>query len=97
MYSTWVLGHRGGESETVIGNWLKQRGGRDKLAIFTKVGMAMGSGGKGLSKRWITAEIERSLARLQTGYIDLSQSHLAAEETPLEQPLGPYASLFRQA
>jgi len=76
MYSTWVPGHQGGESETVIGNWLKQRGGRDKLLIFTKVGMPMGSGGKGLSKGWITEEVEHSLARLQTDYIDLYQSHL---------------------
>ncbi len=96
MYSTWVPGHQGGESETVIGNWLKQRGGRDKLSIFTKVGMAMGSGGKGLSKRWITEEIERSLARLQTDYIDLYQSHVDDEETPLEETLGAYASLIEQ-
>jgi aryl-alcohol dehydrogenase-like predicted oxidoreductase len=96
MYSTWVPGHQGGEPETVIGNWLKQRGGRDKLSIFTKVGMAMGSGGKGLSKRWITEEIERSLARLQTDYIDLYQSHVDDEETPLEETLGAYASLIEQ-
>jgi aryl-alcohol dehydrogenase-like predicted oxidoreductase len=96
MYSTWVPGHQGGESETVIGNWLKQRGGRDKLSIFTKVGMAMGSGGKGLSKRWITEEIEHSLDRLQTDYIDLYQSHLDDEETPLEETLGTYASLIEQ-
>jgi aryl-alcohol dehydrogenase-like predicted oxidoreductase len=96
MYSTWVPGHRGGESETVIGNWLKQRGGRDKLSIFTKVGMAMGSGGKGLSKRWITEEVEHSLARLQTDYIDLYQSHVDDEETPLEETLGAYASLIEQ-
>ena len=96
MYSTWVPGHQGGESETVIGNWLKQRGGRDKLSIFTKVGMAMGSGGKGLSKRWITEEIERSLARLQIDYIDLYQSHVDDEETPLEETLGAYASLIEQ-
>ena len=96
MYSTWVPGHQGGESETVIGNWLKQRGGRDKLSIFSKVGMAMGSGGKGLSKRWITEEIERSLARLQTDYIDLYQSHVDDEETPLEETLSTYASLIEQ-
>ena len=96
MYSTWVPGHQGGESETVIGNWLKQRGGRDKLLIFTKVGMPMGSGGKGLSKRWINEEVEHSLARLRTDYIDLYQSHLDDEETPLEETLGAYASLIEQ-
>ncbi len=96
MYSTWVPGHQGGESETVIGNWLKRRGGRDKLSIFTKVGMPMGSGGKGLSKGWITEEVEHSLARLQTDYIDLYQSHLDDEETPLEETLGTYASLIEQ-
>jgi aryl-alcohol dehydrogenase-like predicted oxidoreductase len=96
MYSTWVPGHQGGESETVIGNWLKRRGGRAKLSIFTKVGMPMGSGGKGLSKGWITEEVEHSLARLQTDYIDLYQSHLDDEETPLEETLGAYASLIEQ-
>lgn len=95
-YSTWVPGHQGGESETIIGNWLKQRGGRDKLFIFTKVGLPMGSGRKGLSKAWITEEAENSLRRLQTDYIDLYQSHRDDEETPLEETLAAYAPLIEQ-
>jgi aryl-alcohol dehydrogenase-like predicted oxidoreductase len=96
MYSTWVPGHRGGESETIIGNWLKRRGGRDKLLIFTKVGMQMGSGREGLSRHWIAEEVEHSLARLQTDYIDLYQSHRDDEDTPLEETLAAYASLIEQ-
>ena len=65
----------GGESETIIGAWLKSRGGRDKVVIATKCGMEMGPGKKGLSKAWITAAVEESLTRLQTDYIDLYQAH----------------------
>jgi hypothetical protein len=64
MYSTWVPGHKGGESETIIGKWLASRGGRDKLVIMTKVGMDMGDG-KGLSAAWIKTSVERSLKRLR--------------------------------
>ena len=93
VYSVWAPGHRGGESETVIGNWLKARGGRDKVVIATKVGMQMGSGDKGLSRRWITRAVEDSLRRLRTDYIDLYQSHRDDEETPLEETLRAFADL----
>src|SRR5262249_24367508 len=86
-YFSWVAGHKGGESETIIGNWLEQRGGREKVLIFTKVGSPMGSGGKGLSRAWITEEVEHSLKRLQTDYIDLYQSHRDDEATPVEETL----------
>src|SRR5690348_8338235 len=75
VYSAWAPGHQGGESETVIGNWLKSRGGRERVMIATKVGMKMGSGDQGLSPQWIATEVERSLKRLQTDYIDLYQAH----------------------
>jgi aryl-alcohol dehydrogenase-like predicted oxidoreductase len=93
MYSVWAPGHKGGESETVIGNWLKRRGGRDKVVIATKVGMQMGSGDKGLSRGWIMREVDESLKRLQTDYIDLYQAHRDDEETPLEETLRAFADL----
>ncbi len=96
MYSTWVPGHQGGESETIIGQWLKRSGKRDKVAIFTKVGMAMGNGGKGLRKDYILREAEDSLRRLQTDHIDLYQSHTDDAETPLQETLEAYAQLIRQ-
>jgi aryl-alcohol dehydrogenase-like predicted oxidoreductase len=96
VYSRWVPGHRGGESETVIGNWLKSRGGRDKVVIFTKVGFQMGSGDKGLAKDWIIKEVEASLRRLQTDYIDLYQAHTDDETVPLEETLATFATLIEQ-
>ena len=96
VYSAWVPGHRGGESETVIGNWLRRRGGRDKVVIATKVGMEMGSGDKGLSRTWITQAVEDSLKRLQTDYIDLYQAHRDDEGVPLEETLQAFADLIRQ-
>lgn len=96
VYSAWAPGHMGGESETVIGNWLQQRGGRDKVVIATKVGMKMGSGDEGLSKAWITQEVESSLRRLQTDYIDLYQAHRDDETVPLEDTLQTFATLIEQ-
>lgn len=96
VYSVWAPGHQGGESESVIGNWLKSRGGRDRVVIATKVGMQMGSGNKGLSKAWITRAVENSLRRLQTEYIDLYLAHRDDEETPLEETLQTFAELIAQ-
>ena len=75
VYSKWVPGHKGGEFETVIGNWLKARGGRDKVVIATKVGLEMPGIGQGLRRDYILQRVEDSLKRLQTDYIDLYQSH----------------------
>lgn len=86
-YSRWVPGHSGGESETVIGEWLKARGGRDAVKIFTKVGSDMGQGRKDLSPAWIGKAVEDSLRRLQTDYIDLYQTHWPDPETPQEETL----------
>jgi len=96
VYSRWAPGHQGGESETVIGNWLKSRGGRDKVVIATKVGFQMGSGDKGLSKDWIMTEVEHSLRRLQTDYIDLYQAHTDDDTVPLEETLATFAKLIEQ-
>jgi len=96
VYSKWVPGHTGGESETLIGKWLKRSGNREKVIIATKVGIEMGPGRKGLSRARILSAAEESLSRLQTDYIDLYQSHTDDSETPLEETLGAYADLIRQ-
>src|SRR5580698_10721871 len=74
-YSIWVPGNKGGESETIIGEWMKRRGNRDKIIVATKVGWELSPTRKGLSRAYIIASAEGSLARLQTDYIDLYQSH----------------------
>ena len=94
VYSAWVPGHTGGESETLIGKWLQQRGGRDKVVIATKVGMAM-PGGKGLSKAWIERAVDDSLRRLHTDYIDLYQAHADDPDTPLEETLAAFDGLIK--
>src|ERR1700761_8795140 len=73
VYSAWVPGNKGGESETIIGKWIKKSGKRDKVVVATKVGMQMAEDKKGLSKKYIIKEVEDSLKRLQTDYIDLYQ------------------------
>ena len=95
IYSAWKPGNRGGESETIIGNWLQKGGKRDKVIIATKVGMEV-PGGKGLSKQHIFESVESSLKRLQTDYIDLYQSHKDDPDTPQEETLGAYAELVKQ-
>ena len=95
-YSTWVPGHQGGESETIIGNWFKRSGKRDKVVIATKVGAEIPGQGKGLSKAWIMRQVEASLKRLQTDHIDLYQSHRDDPNTPVEETLETYAQLIQQ-
>jgi aryl-alcohol dehydrogenase-like predicted oxidoreductase len=95
-YSRWVPGNSGGESETIIGKWLKRSGKRKKVLIATKVGSEMGPKKKGLSKSYILSATEASLKRLQTNYIDLYQSHYDDPDTPLEETLEAYAQLIRQ-
>ncbi|WOB80080.1 aldo/keto reductase [Brevundimonas nasdae] len=86
-YSRWVPGHSGGESETIIGKWLKARGRRDDVKILTKVGSDMGQGHNDLSPGWIETAVEASLRRLQTDYIDLYQTHWPDPKTPQEETL----------
>jgi aryl-alcohol dehydrogenase-like predicted oxidoreductase len=95
VYSRWLPGHKGGESETVIGNWLAQRGHRDKVVIATKLGVEMGPGEQGLSRAYILRAVDRSLARLKTDYIDLYQSHRDDTETPLEETLATFGELIK--
>ena len=96
LYSRWVPGHRGGESETIIGKWLRQSGKRDRVVIATKVGKDMGDGKVGLAKGYIRSAVEASLTRLQTDVIDLYQSHDDDAGTPLAETLGAYADLIRE-
>lgn len=95
VYSTWVPGHRGGESETVIGNWCRRTGKRDKIVIATKVGKPMGEGRKGLSRKYILQAVEDSLRRLQTDYIDLYQAHEDDPATPFEETLATFSDLVK--
>jgi aryl-alcohol dehydrogenase-like predicted oxidoreductase len=96
VYSKWAPGNKGGESETILGKWLKRSGDRGKVIIATKVGMEMGSGKKGLSRTHILSAAEDSLRRLQTDYIDLYQSHTDDAEVPLEETLDAFARLIKQ-
>ncbi len=95
VYSNWVSGHSGGESETILGNWMQARGNRSKVIIATKVGYEMSPERKGLKAAAIKSEVEESLQRLQTDCIDLYQSHVDDPETPVEETLSAYADLIR--
>ncbi|MEO7127349.1 MAG: aldo/keto reductase [Rhodoferax sp.] len=96
VYSRWVPGHAGGESETILGKWLKQSGKRSQVVLATKVGKEMGPGRKGLAPAYIRRAVEDSLHRLQTDYIDLYQSHDDATDTPLADTLAAYGELIRE-
>lgn len=96
VYSNWKPGNKGGESETIIGRWLKRTGNRDKVVIATKVGYQMSPHSLGLSKRHILNAVDESLARLQTDYIDLYQSHVDDPNVLLEETLGAYDELIKQ-
>ena len=96
VYARWVPGNKGGESETIIGNWLKVRGGRDKVIIATKFGVEMAPGKKGLSRAYMMQAVEASLRRLRTDYIDLYQSHRDDPDTAIEETLAAYQELIEQ-
>ncbi|MDN3586486.1 aldo/keto reductase [Pedobacter aquatilis] len=94
VYSRWVPGNKGGESETIIGNWLKKQNKRHDVIIATKVGSDMGEG-KSLKKDYIINQVEHSLSRLQTDYIDLYFSHFDDEQTPVDETLAAYETLIK--
>jgi aryl-alcohol dehydrogenase-like predicted oxidoreductase len=96
VYSRWLPGNHGGESETILGQWFKKSGKRDKVVLATKVGMDMGDGKQGLSKKYILEAVEASLKRLQTDHIELYQSHKDDEATPLQETLEAYQQLIQQ-
>jgi aryl-alcohol dehydrogenase-like predicted oxidoreductase len=95
VYSMWAPGNRGGESETVIGRWLAKSGKRDRVVIATKLGYDLREKGGGLSRAHILESIDLSLARLQTDYVDLYQSHAEDPVTPHEETLATYAELIQ--
>lgn len=94
-YTAWIPGNTGGDSERVIGKWLKQTGKRDKVVIATKVGGKFSEEKKGLKKAYILQSIEDSLTRLQTDHIDLYQTHYDDLETPIAETLEAYAEIVK--
>ncbi len=95
-YSRWAPGNRGGESESIIGKWMKEKGNREQIIISTKVGSDIGQGHKDVSAKHILTAVEGSLQRLQTHYIDLYQTHWDNESTPVEETLEAYDKLVTQ-
>jgi len=95
VYSRWKAGNQGGESETIIGRWMKQRGNRANVVVATKAGGDMGQGKKDISKAHILKAADDSLRRLQTDYIDLYQTHWDVEGTPVEETLEAHAQLVK--
>lgn len=95
MYSYWVDGGAGGQSETIIGKWLKARGNRDRVVIATKVGGPTGVNEIDISRKHILESVEKSLKRLQTDYIDLYYTHYDDEKTPVEETLATYDELIK--
>jgi len=98
VYSRWVPGHPGGESETILGKWFRRSGKRNRVVLATKVGMAMGDTDqdKGLSKAYVRRAVEASLRRLKTDVIDLYQAHTDDTETPLDETLAAFAELMKE-
>lgn len=98
VYARWTPGNVGGESEAILGRWMRARGNREQLVIATKVGSAIGDGPnqRGLSRQHIVAAVEASLRRLQTDYIDLYQAHIDDAATPLDETLRAFDDLLRQ-
>jgi len=94
VYSRWADGNSGGESESVLGEWMADRGKRDDLVVITKVGMDMGEGKGGLSADWIERAVEDSLRRLKTDRIDLYLSHKPDADTPIEETLEAHQRLI---
>jgi aryl-alcohol dehydrogenase-like predicted oxidoreductase len=96
VYSRWMPGHKGGESETILGKWLAKGDKRNNVILATKLGLDMGDGKKGLKAAYIEQAVEDSLRRLQTDFIDVYQAHKDDAETPLEETLGAFDKLVRQ-
>lgn len=95
IYSRWVPGHQGGESEMIIGKWLSKSGRRKDVLLATKLGIEMGEGKSGLGAKYIAQAVDDSLRRLQTDYIDLYQAHTDDDNTPLEETLSAFDKLVK--
>jgi len=96
VYSRWAPGNKGGESETIIGKWLKKSGKRKEVILATKLGIEMAEGKKGLSSRYMKQAVEASLKRLGPDYIDLYQSHVDDPEIPVEETMSAFHELIRE-
>ncbi len=96
VYSAWAEGNKGGESETIIGNWLKKTGKRDKIILSTKVGAKIDDNRKGLNKAYILKEVEESLRRLNTDHIDLYFTHYDDADTAISETFEAYNQLVRE-
>ena len=96
VYSSWAPGNSGGESETIVGNWMRARGNRAQVVIATKLGSKMGEGMEGLSAAYMVKAVEASLKRLQTDVIDLYQAHIDDDKTPLEETMAAFDALKKQ-
>ncbi len=98
VYSTWVPGHAGGESEAVLGRWMSERKNRDRVIIATKLGSRMNNDPQrqGLSRQYILKAVEDSLRRLQTDYIDIYKAHRDDANTPLEETMATFNELVQQ-
>ncbi|MBV4413903.1 aldo/keto reductase [Enterobacteriaceae bacterium YMB-R22] len=96
VYSRWAAGNQGGESETIIGKWLRRSGKRDCIVLATKVGMEMSPGKSGLKRHYIRQAVEESLRRLKTDYLDLYQAHCDDEDTPLAETLAAFNTLIKE-
>jgi aryl-alcohol dehydrogenase-like predicted oxidoreductase len=102
VYSVWAPGNEGGESETIIGRWMKARGARGKVILATKLGSKMGPNGNGLgmpgglAKPYIRKAVEASLRRLQTDYIDIYQAHFPDPLTRVEESLEVFGELIHE-
>jgi aryl-alcohol dehydrogenase-like predicted oxidoreductase len=94
VYSRFAPGNKGGESETILGEWMKSRGNRDRVVLITKAGLAMGEGMEGLGRNYLRQACEASLKRLQTDYIDLYLSHRADPNVPIEETLEIFQELI---
>ena len=95
VYSRWAEGNSGGESETIIGKWMKSRGNRENVNIITKVGGNLGQGQRNITEPYILKEVDESLRRLQIDEIDLYFTHWDDEKTPVEETLGAYQKLIK--
>lgn len=95
-YSSWVPGNKGGESETIIGEWMKARGNRSRIVVITKVGSPMGQGKEGLKPSYMEEAVEASLKRLQTDAIDLYLAHWPDMATPIDETLGAFQRLIEK-
>ncbi len=94
VYSRWADGNEGGESEIIIGKWMKARGNRNQINIITKVGSDMGQGQIDISENYILSAVDKSLKRLQVEQIDLYLTHWDDDKTPVEETLGAYQKLI---